>query len=82
MGPYSPSWPGRGAWRYAAFRYSCVNANACKECTVRVDGKIGYACTKRLATGAMTVEPLANMRLIRDRVTDIVLPKERLARSE
>ncbi len=61
-----------------AFRYSCVNANACKECMVRVDGKIGYACTERLNAGTMTVEPLANKRLIRDLVTDIVPPKERL----
>jgi succinate dehydrogenase/fumarate reductase-like Fe-S protein len=65
-----------------AFRYSCVNANACKECMVRVDGKIGYACTERLSAGAMTVEPLANKRLIRDLVTDIVPPKERLVGRE
>jgi len=65
-----------------AFRYSCVNANACKECMVRVDGKIGYACTERLSPGTMTVEPLANKRLIRDLVTDIVPPKERLAGTE
>jgi succinate dehydrogenase/fumarate reductase-like Fe-S protein len=62
-----------------AFRYSCINANACKECMVRVDGKVGYACTERLKSGTVTVEPLANKRLIRDLVTDIVPPKERLA---
>ena len=61
-----------------AFRYSCFSANACKECMVRVDGKIGYACTEKLSTGEVTVEPLANKRLIRDLVTDIVPPKERL----
>lgn len=61
-----------------AFRYSCFNANACKECMVRVDGKIEYACTARLSTGTVTVEPLAKKRLIRDLVTDIVPPKERL----
>lgn len=61
-----------------AFRYSCINANACKECMLLVDGKIGYACTERLGTGTVTVEPLANKRLIRDLVTDIVPPKERL----
>jgi len=61
-----------------AFRYSCINANACKECMVRVDGRIGYACTERLKPGTVTVEPLANKRLIRDLVTDIVPPKERL----
>ena len=61
-----------------AFRYSCINANACKECMILVDGKIDYACTARLASGVVTVEPLANKRLIRDLVTDIVPPKERL----
>jgi succinate dehydrogenase/fumarate reductase-like Fe-S protein len=65
-----------------AFRYSCFSANACKECMIRVDGKIGYACTERLKTGPQTVEPLANKRLVRDLVTDIVPPKERLGRTE
>jgi len=62
-----------------AIRYSCVSANACRECMVLVDGKVEYACTKRLSAGTMTVEPLANKRLIRDLVTDIVPPKEQLA---
>ncbi len=61
-----------------AFRYSCINANACKECMVRVDGKVTYACTARLTEGVMTIEPLAKKALIRDLVTDIVPPKERL----
>ena len=61
-----------------AFRYSCINANACKECMILVDGKVNYACTARLGSGTVTVEPLANKRLIRDLVTDIVPPKERL----
>jgi len=61
-----------------AFRYSCFNANACKECMVRVDGKVEYACTARLKPGIVTVEPLAKKRLVRDLVTDIVPPKERL----
>ncbi len=61
-----------------AFRYSCINANACKECMLLVDGKIDYACTARLGSGTMTLDPLANKRLIRDLVTDIVPPKERL----
>jgi succinate dehydrogenase / fumarate reductase iron-sulfur subunit len=61
-----------------AIRFSCVNANACKECMVLVDGKVDYACTARLAPGAMTIDPLHNKRLIRDLVTDIVPPKERL----
>lgn len=62
-----------------AIRYSCVSANACRECMVLVDGKVDYACTRRLAAGTMTVEPLANKRLIRDLVTDIVPPKEQLS---
>ena len=61
-----------------AIRYSCINANACKECMVLVDGATHYACTARLGAGGATVEPLPNKRLIRDLVTDIVPPKERL----
>ncbi|MDA0340456.1 MAG: 2Fe-2S iron-sulfur cluster-binding protein [Proteobacteria bacterium] len=61
-----------------AFRYSCFNANACKECMILVDGKVNYACSARLGSGTVTVEPLANKRLIRDLVTDVVPPKERL----
>lgn len=61
-----------------AIRYSCVSANACRECMVLVDGKVDYACTARLAPGTMTIDPLANKRLIRDVVTDIVPPKEQL----
>jgi len=61
-----------------AFRYSCVNANACKECMVSVNGKTEYACTARLAPEGTTVGPLTNKTLIRDLVTDIVPPKENL----
>jgi succinate dehydrogenase/fumarate reductase-like Fe-S protein len=61
-----------------AIRFSCINANACKECMVRVDGKTVYACTARLRSGTVTVEPLANKTLIRDLVTDIAPPKETL----
>tara|TARA_Y100001934_G_C12036113_1_gene623716 strand:- start:227 stop:595 length:369 start_codon:yes stop_codon:yes gene_type:complete len=61
-----------------AFRYSCVNANACKECMVAVDGKTEYACTARLSADGNTVGPLTNKVLIRDLVTDIVPPKENL----
>ncbi len=65
-----------------AFRYSCVSANACKECMILVDGQVNYACTARLNTGAVTVEPLANKKQIRDLVTDIVPPKERLGSAD
>ena len=61
-----------------AFRYSCVNANACKECMVSVNGKTEYACTARLSVEGTTVGPLTNKTLIRDLVTDIVPPRENL----
>ena len=61
-----------------AVRYSCINANACKECMVMVDGKTQYACTTRLLIGDTTIEPLSNKALIKDLVTDIVPPKENL----
>lgn len=62
-----------------AIRFACVNANACKECMVLINGEVEYACTARLAPGTMTIDPLDNKRLIRDLATDIVPPKERLA---
>lgn len=61
-----------------AFRYSCINANACKECMVEVDGETIYACTTRLEPRAMTIEPLGNKKLVRDLVTEIAPPQERL----
>ena len=61
-----------------AIRYACINANACKECMVQVDGKTNYACTARLGPDGALIEPLDNKALIRDLVTDIVPPKERL----
>lgn len=61
-----------------AIRYSCTSANTCKECMVRVDGKTVYACTARLEEREMLVEPLPNKVLIRDLVTEIAPPDERL----
>jgi succinate dehydrogenase/fumarate reductase-like Fe-S protein len=61
-----------------AFRYACINANACKECMMLVDGRTVYACTARLEARAMRVEPLANKALVRDLVTQIAPPDERL----
>ena len=61
-----------------AVRYACINANACKECMVQGDGKTGYACTTRLEPAGALIEPLDNKPLIRDLMTDIVPPKERL----
>ena len=64
-----------------AIRYSCTTANTCKECMVRVDGKAVYACTARLEEREMHVEPLPNKVLIRDLVTEIAPPDERLERA-
>jgi succinate dehydrogenase/fumarate reductase-like Fe-S protein len=65
-----------------AIRFSCINANACKECMIQVDGKTVYACTTRLAEGGMTLEPLPNKKLIKDLVTEIAPPDERLQLGE
>jgi len=62
-----------------AFRYSCINANACKECLLLVDSKTAYACTARLGEAGAAVQPLANKTLLRDLATDTVPPKEKLA---
>jgi succinate dehydrogenase/fumarate reductase-like Fe-S protein len=62
-----------------AIRYSCTNANTCKECMVRLDGKTVYACTARLHPGMMRVEPLPNKALLRDLVTEIAPRDERLS---
>jgi succinate dehydrogenase/fumarate reductase-like Fe-S protein len=61
-----------------AIRYSCINANACKECMMQIDGKTQYACTARLEPRKMRVEPLPNKALIRDLVTEIAPSDERL----
>ena len=61
-----------------AFRFSCLNANACKECMMLLDGTVVYACLARLEPRAMTLAPLANKPLIRDLVTEIAPPAERL----
>jgi succinate dehydrogenase/fumarate reductase-like Fe-S protein len=60
-----------------AIRFSCINANACKECMVEIDGTAGYACTARLEPREMTIEPLSNKALVRDLVTEIAPPAER-----
>jgi len=61
-----------------AVRFSCLNANVCKECTMLVDGATEYACMARLKPGVTTLEPLSGKTLIRDLVTDTLSPKERL----
>jgi succinate dehydrogenase/fumarate reductase-like Fe-S protein len=62
-----------------AIRYSCINANACKECMMLLDGKVVYACIARLEPREMRLEPLPNKALLRDLVTEIAPPDERLA---
>lgn len=61
-----------------AFRFSCISANVCKECVIRVDGETTYACTARLKPGETLLEPLPNKRLLRDLACDTVPPKERI----
>jgi succinate dehydrogenase/fumarate reductase-like Fe-S protein len=60
-----------------AVRYSCINANACKECMIQIDGETVYACTARLEPREMILTPLPNKKLIRDLVTEIAPPSER-----
>ena len=62
-----------------AFRFSCISANACKECMMRIDGKVVYACLARLEARDMQLAPLANKALVRDLVTEIAPPAERLS---
>jgi succinate dehydrogenase/fumarate reductase-like Fe-S protein len=62
-----------------ALRFSCINANACKECMMELDGETVYACTARLEPRAMQVAPLSNKKLVRDLVTEIAPPAERFA---
>jgi succinate dehydrogenase/fumarate reductase-like Fe-S protein len=61
-----------------AFRFSCINANACKECMMLVDGEVVYACTTRLHEGEMKLLPLPKKKLVSDLVTEIAPPDERL----
>ena len=60
-----------------AFRYSCINANVCKECVMRVDGRNEYACLARLKPGRTVLEPLRGKRRLRDLACDTVPPKEK-----
>jgi succinate dehydrogenase/fumarate reductase-like Fe-S protein len=64
-----------------AFRYACLNANACKECMILLDGKVVYGCTVRLEVGEMRLDPLPNKPLLRDLATAIAPPDERLPAS-
>jgi len=61
-----------------ALRFSCFNANVCKECSMLIDGKVEYACVAKLTEGVTQVEPLPKVPLLRDLVTDTLAKKERL----
>ena len=63
-----------------AIRFSCINANACKECIIELNGETIYACTARLEPCEMQLAPLSNKRLVRDLVTEIAPPSERLVK--
>jgi succinate dehydrogenase / fumarate reductase iron-sulfur subunit len=61
-----------------AIRYSCINANVCKECTIAIDGVVDYACTTRLVGDRlMTLEPLPGKVQLRDLVSETRPPRER-----
>jgi succinate dehydrogenase/fumarate reductase-like Fe-S protein len=62
-----------------AMRFSCINANACKECMMQLDGETVYACTARLEPREMKLTPLPNKKLVRDLVTEIAPPSERFS---
>jgi succinate dehydrogenase/fumarate reductase-like Fe-S protein len=62
-----------------AIRYSCINGNVCKECTIAIDGAVEYACTTRLrADRVVTLDPLPGKIVLRDLVTEMRPPRERL----
>jgi succinate dehydrogenase/fumarate reductase-like Fe-S protein len=64
-----------------AIRFSCINANACKECMIKIDGETVYACTERLQPREMKLAPLSNKKLVRDLATEIAPPAERFTGS-
>ena len=62
-----------------AIRYSCINANVCKECTIAIDGRVLYACTTRLVDGrVMMLDPLPGKARLRDLVAETRSPRERI----
>ena len=61
-----------------AVRFSCFNANVCKECTMLIDGAVHYACLAKLKPGETQIDPLPNRKLLRDLITDTLSNKEKL----
>lgn len=60
-----------------AVRFSCFNANVCKECTMLIDGTVEYACIAKLQPRLMQLDPLPKVAIVRDLVTDTLSTKER-----
>ena len=60
-----------------AIRFSCFNANVCKECLMLIDGKVEYACIAKLRAGLIQLDPLPDRPILRDLVTDTLSHKER-----
>ena len=60
-----------------AFRFSCFNANVCKECTMLIDGEVQYACIAKLHTGETQIAPLPKRTVLRDLITDTLSNKEK-----
>ncbi|MCL6517560.1 2Fe-2S iron-sulfur cluster-binding protein [Alicyclobacillus sp.] len=55
-----------------AARYSCRSANACKECSAQIDGKVGYMCsTKARPDSTIELAPVGGRDWIRDLVTEL-----------
>ena len=61
-----------------AFRFSCFNANVCKECTMLIDGNVEYACIAKLKPCTIQLDPLPNLPVLRDLVTNTLSHKETL----
>ncbi len=61
-----------------AVRFSCFNANVCKECTMLIDGEVRYACIAKLKPGETQLDPLPNRNLLRDLMTDTLSNAEKL----
>ena len=62
-----------------AIRYSCINGNVCKECTIAIDGAVDYACTTRLrGDRVVTLDPLPGKTVLRDLVSEMRPSRERL----
>ena len=59
------------------FRFSCFNANVCKECTMLIDGEVQYACISKLHSGETQIDPLPKQPLLRDLITDTLSHKEK-----